>query len=863
MQRNESAVWLLVALLPLVAWALWPTPVPEPVPSPEPVAVQSQDDEAGAEAEPAELATPAAGIQPEENQRQAVDTAAADNSLDQPLPHCDDEDALVVHLVSALDRQPLAGADLYQLDVEGAEPADLQWDLMSGDLGFAEVITKFSKHYRADQSGVVKLANPEGELVLYARFQDQVCFGADVELEPGQHEIWLELEAEVWVEVSVIDRGQNPQEGIPVDLVWSDEGFAFDVATQITDESGRAVFHDFNILQTTVMASEDGLLVALGIPLPEGSDPGMTRQPAVPTVAGVGDAIQLVLPETGSIVLKLVEANGDACTVDGFARLQDPTGQGQRITLSKSSAGEIRFPWIGLGLELTGFLRFDGSSQEQEFPIIGPVRSGEVIELEVTRVAWPSLSGRLLRPDGSPVLATRLDASVIEGTAGFDFPFGDSILTDSEGRFRLEIALDDLEEETPAVVYRLTLDGPDMIRLEAELAWDRSTDPDGAELGDVTMTAPPIFASGRILDEAGNGIGRAMITLNLEDGAGGDSFLEDSWELYAREHRYTNRNGDFILYGEAQEGNFRLEITADNFAGKIVPVLHGQTGMVIVLGGSADLSGRVLIDADLPADSIQVMVRQGRDRETVYLDGDDGDYQWLYQSATAESVSVSIETELGEVLMEGQDFNLFPGTVNAPPSLNPIDLRGLLHGYQVQVTDASGASLDATLSIAGEEGTEYVYGYQGELEFAARLPTLTVRVNAEGYRSLSLDLESGTSQVQLDQGIPVQLQFPPAFHVPEDASLYLMLSPVDGDGSRADSHFMEIESGDTMEITVSSGGDYRLIIIGLFMGNGDSHNSPQPLEHKVHVDDQPQMQTIHVPLTQEEIDLLLNGPPDH
>ncbi len=857
--KRKGILWLVV-LLPLFAWAIWPSSTGGMAPRPDKNGQAAATEEGGDLAanpspEPAQAALP---LTTQVEDRVAISEPAAAEAIQEPLPHSQDEDALVVHLVTYPERSPLPGADLFFLDLEFQEIVGLDWSLRTQGLSQPEVLIHHSQRYRADENGIVRMPPPDHNLILVGRFENLICLGWGLDTE--QSELWMELIQRQEVLVQVLRMDGTPQAEFPVDLLSADDLFGSEFATLTTDASGLANFRDFNAMSRIMEVEDSELVVRLGIPLAPEMDSGLVQKAAVPVSLDNPDPIGLVLPETGSVRIRLIEVGGDEYSGEAAGSLYAKGKLHVSSTDADAADGFLSFPWVGLGLELSCLIRFGESKEDQEFHFHGPRQPGEVVEVEAQRVALPILSGRLIRPDGKGLDNAWVQAESKPDAEVKSSEIDSSFLCDAQGAFRFEIPMDAELEGLTLVVLELESGSEDLGRLNTTIQWDCSAHPNGLDLGDVALVSAPVFASGRVVNESGDGISGAMVTLNrVESEQENQESGTRSW--FDRQYAHSNSVGEFLIYGVAQDGLFRLDISADDYAGRNVSVHHGQTGLKIVLGRTADLSGQILLDPDLDSDSIRVSVRHGDHGDMVFLEGANGDFRWLFQGEEAGAATVLIKSELGEVLMDGQDFQLAVGTVLAPPQLNPLDLRGRLNAYRLRVTGESGTGLDATLAIDQEGLKSRVYGDAGQLNFAAAAFSLHAQVNADGYHSKVLDLEPGEIAIQLEAGIPVRVGLPPGLAIPAGTMVVLALSKTTAEGPAMMRRFLEIERGKPLEFRVVDAGEYVIGLIGMVTESSDFHSLEEEISHRIQILDRGQLQEFVFPLTQVDIENLKNAPP--
>lgn len=255
-----------------------------------------------------------------------------------------------------------------------------------------------------------------------------------------------------------------------------------------------------------------------------------------------GDAIDLVLPPTGSIEVRLREADGAACRGTGLVSLDwgeafyfeigyDTPVPARVLTQMASSGradtqvvhaegGVARFPHVALGKHFVvlGARHFTAHCRGDDF--VGPTAAGERVrvDLDIGQDSF-ALRGRAVDESGEPIRNERLvaehreppvsgsDDELLMHFASARRPYS-NVWTDDEGRFALAV-------ETHRAEHPLVLAQGRGSRHPRSVLLDVSAYEDGGsvELDDVVFEAPPVIASGRLLDSTGLGLQDAFVSL--------------------------------------------------------------------------------------------------------------------------------------------------------------------------------------------------------------------------------------------------------------------------------------------------------------------------------------------------------------
>ena len=146
---------------------------------------------------------------------------------------------------------------------------------------------------------------------------------------------------------------------------------------------------------------------------------------------------------------------------------------------------------------------------------------------------------------------------------------------------------------------------------------ERDSFPAGAlELGEVTLTPPPIALSGRVVDAAGEPIYWAGIWVKRMT-RGSPKVPPYHWV-----HEWqtqTQEDGSFLLVGNQGPGEYRLEADKDGYQRVVdVSFTPGTNGLEVVLLRTGELEGRVLLPDDVPATWLRVVAGPWKEHAPVH-----------------------------------------------------------------------------------------------------------------------------------------------------------------------------------------------------------------------------------------------------
>ncbi len=697
---------------------------------------------AGADAAEAASLRAAAADEREEARARVAEAAGADAPAAEPSA----DEATLRHVrvvvLDAASRRPIGGAEVLVLDEDtrGQEPY-----LRAEALGEpeTELFARCGAPQRADDDGVALVPRP-------ARFQTTlVAARAGDSFASGQfdHEsdgVVLELRPSRRVRVQVVDADGAPVAGAVVALRTrsrDDIGGGDHARATTAEPSGIAeliVPHD---LAEWTANDGDDMLVSLAIPL------------APPVEAPIDprelphDPVRLVLPPTGSVEV-LVRTPGGAPvarTVDVrlVSMLDDDWWRflGRDLaSIAVTESGRALFAHVGVGTELRAEATLLGGGEMYSAPTnvaatlaAGPAAKDERVTIEVVldADAIPCLVGRAVREDGSAVVEAMFGVQISSNGRRL----GHQLFTDPDGRFRWELPAGSTYDE-------ITLATDPFLRATIELP---GTLPGGDfDLGDVVLRAPPLIAAGVVVD----GSGAPFTGASVRAYEGGDANRE-RWVS-----AWTDDRGSFELRGdfEAQEGVLELLWTDVRVAEPVSFVRGASDLRIIVVDRSGSVEARVLLDDDLPAWRVDLVLHGEGDRMIGYHSGV---ARWEHLAPGTYALTVSADT--AEPLVRIDDIVVRDRPAD-DPRLDPIDLRGVLRRVEITVVDERGEPIpDASGRVRGPAEGAWSPWPQGRASFVTGRAPFDLEVGAPGYRwTLAHDVEDGDA-IALRRGIPVRL----------------------------------------------------------------------------------------------------------
>jgi protocatechuate 3,4-dioxygenase beta subunit len=514
---------------------------------------------------------------------------------------------------------------------------------------------------------------------------------------------YVTLEPDITLTARVVDLAGQPVQGVRVALrecARDDETFDFAVAE--TDASGLALFRHYRRLLDCRPTSIDGLSFSIAEPLLE-----PVRVEFDPT-APPTEVVTLVLPPTGSVVLRLGErstvrrAQLELRRSDVVAERewqQRRHFEGERDALN----GTVRFSFVGLGGSVVPQTSQGNRSRAHDVArTAGPSRAGEEVQIQLAlpRVSI-EVSGRALDESGAPIADARCRVFFESGDLEF-VRIGETAFnqTDADGRFVLK--LDRGAKGASTLKFEWLTDGS-VTAGEGAVSFDW---PEGAErhdAGDVRVERLPIVVAGQVVDRNGRALAGADISAWIgtqERQVEHNDFIFKSSARWVNERNLrarSDKHGQFVVYGAMPSAELLLEAASDGANSPPTPVRLGDRNVTLVASHDGVLRGRVLFDESFSSDAIRVEAElegaydgtlppERLERLTVDAEG-----RFLFRGIQAGPYTVSIHVGARSPAAVFEGVRVESGSDLVDPRLDPLDLRKLGRWRTVRVLEPDGS----------------------------------------------------------------------------------------------------------------------------------------------------------------------------
>ncbi|HTF90083.1 MAG TPA: hypothetical protein VK843_16835 [Planctomycetota bacterium] len=468
--------------------------------------------------------------------------------------------AVEILVLRKTEQSPITGCEV--LYFEGADfETSLVQRMFGRGFNLAEM-RLVGRRAITDDSGRVRILVEAGRLVTMA-ITPQESGGEDFDVVPGQNESrTIHCEPAVFVRAQVIDSSGKPRSGVDLSInrkVQRVLDFGFSATT-----SGREGIAELGPLK----ANDGEYVVSLTGAFPE------SLRVVVDLSSLPKEPIQLVLPAQGSIEVRVL--NPDGSRFEGEAEVSLESAQ-DRVALENNPSESISigsgvavFKCVGLGLSLNARVTIPWLEPDLEVRGQGPQVGGTRVVLEARlAVTHATLTGRAESEQG-PLKFHELECvGAVQGTWG-SRQFQLNVITDESGKFALTLK-DELPGDGEGTLLVRDIDEKRPLGAVRSIEVKRAGNPLGLWL----LQEPRLLASGRVVDENGQPVPRAVELVDPARALGiGRALLCDSDDLGAFELRGWSNELTINILAGSRGAAVRQPIT----------VAQGATDVVLPIG---------------------------------------------------------------------------------------------------------------------------------------------------------------------------------------------------------------------------------------------------------------------------------------
>lgn len=309
--------------------------------------------------------------------------------------------------------------------------------------------------------------------------------------------------------------------------------------------------------------------------------------------------------------------------------------------------------------------------------------------------------------------------------------------------------------------------------------------PDGRqELGDLVLRPMEILGSGLVLDQSGDPIRGARVVLSATDEVYERAIQTDSPNLEASlilglEDAFdtTDPQGKFVIHGLPLDFETQLRASHRNY--RFLPEESQASGMdsVLRMEKHLDISGKLLLDAEIHKERLEfVLVDELGEEIKAYA----GSKIYLNGTFTLER----LPSGTFDLLLRGKslqvDFHRWPGIHFEAgvqlPSLGEVDLRGLIHPFQITLRAPDGSLLtDAWLWRRPWLDQR---NHENPMQLLRGQEVLEISVGAGSRPQMILGDPRQDLEIVLTNGIPIAVTMDPPILLDATWSLFGGVYPV-------------------------------------------------------------------------------------
>ena len=635
---------------------------------------------------------------------------------------------------------------------------------------------------RSDAQGVAWLPDAPTGVRVIARAPGWLGLAS---FEPGETppmvvECWRDFAASV----RVVGRNGEPIAGASVSI-REDEGTWSNAAVRArTGADGLARFPHFGASYAAFVPELQSAWVALE----ELGEPRVKREVALEVLQR--EPVTLELAPGGECEVKIVDEDGSVPTgaFDIYLGVvpSDDANLDElhpfwidSVKRAGVEGGSAVFHHVVLGKRLVANVAREGTFAFQRAAEFGPRTASERATIEVRLgQRGATLAGRALGADGLPLAGALVQVRLGGSEDEQRFQLGPARRADSEGRFRCEIDTGEWLRERPFQVQLVQLgeDGADLASAERPLPLlVAGTN----ELGDFRLGELPTFATGRVVDGAGEPVGGARVTASVRavEPGGTEEYVQELDHVFA----LTDALGRFTLRSATRQRELELTARKAHLASRSIRASLGTRDLQIELVAGGEIAGRLQVDPQLPATRFYVFaapeIAGDPDGETQPM-RPDADGRFLLRGLKPGSYRVFVRDDQGwNEVASVPGVLVVAGERTRDARLDPIDLSGRMRTATLSILEVDGTPYQgevyALLTRRDPDGerTEYVQVKQGKASVLYEREPPSVSITAPGRQGVFIEHLDGDRSVTLEEAPkltfvlapPAQVPAPPVF----------------------------------------------------------------------------------------------------
>ncbi len=419
----------------------------------------------------------------------------------------------------------------------------------------------------------------------------------------------------------------------------------------------------------------------------------------------------------------------------------------------------------------------------------------------------PLLSGRLLRPDGTPVAAaTRVYVRLSDDGRRRNQP---QIRTEEDGKFRVMVGTSLAKVERIHVDITVD-DGDDGPSLGAKLEVAGPIPRGARELGDVRLAESPVVAAGRVVDAAGNGIPRAQVTVMT-------ARINNRVTRLASVR--TEEDGTFQAHGFHAHPEIQLRASGKSHTrSESIVVPTGSTNVVITLEGAGGIAGSVVFEDELEWFCDFAVARARKQGEEDFMHDD-----WLERPGFFElnglkpglyDVRISMETEIDAgVNVEG--VQVVAGEITRDPRLQEVDLHGLARVLKFEIVDPEGEPIEDGHVRYRERGAvawgdNETWIEEGDAHIFTMMEEMDLYVLADAHRAEFVPGVRDERRIVVEPGLKTRFSWADKMHPGKERALSVRIATNLPEYPELERHISIGQKGEPQDNVLPAAGRYEV-----------------------------------------------------
>ena len=295
---------------------------------------------------------------------------------------------------------------------------------------------------------------------------------------------------------------------------------------------------------------------------------------------------------------------------------------------------------------------------------------------------------------------------------------------------------------------------------------------------DLDAPVNTLIAAGRVIDAAGRPVAKARIVAHTFPRSRDERARGIASAYY--EAAETAEDGVFALYGSTNAARIDVILHHEHLLALPLDLPVGSKGIEIVARSSGGVTGQVLVEPEVPLGNLRMILRPENlpaesrmelfDSSRLSQKEVGHDCRFQLQGLLPWTYTFSVAAG-SDVLAEIPGIEIIAGEITRDPRLEPLDLRGRLHVFTLDLVppppsfELSGSVL-FTESGAGEP-VRLQFFYKSPVVVVTPLAAIDVVVRAFDCRIEHLPALAERTELQLRAGLPVRLVLPRDVALPD------------------------------------------------------------------------------------------------